>query len=543
MTSQVSGLAGYNYYFKNSDGTYTKLNPAPIADGTHFTATNLTADTDYTGQFYVTSIDKAGNESAKVEITGAQTVDPTPDELPMSSTLTTAIDAIVAKCMAAGDPAPGVTLSIVSPKGYYTKTYGSGTGDNLYFRVASQTKSFTGTAVLRAVDQGLIALDDTLSTYLDGYAVDPTIQQMLMMQSGIYDYELASGSPILGLIPTTLGTSFTLNPTMAYSVDQIIALIKAGGKMFDPGTQYYYTNSNYYVLAKIVEAVDPSARTIDQVITQDILTPLGLVNTYFELGTGTPQAPYAVGYDYNPILSILGLVQLRDVSSQNTNFIWASGAIVSQVSDMIKWGKELRDGTLLSPEMHNLRMTTFAAQPQTGAGAFGLNFNGPPTFGYGLAQLQIGSWFGHDGSWLGYDSCTMFNPGTGTVITVYENFQTSTPHTLAALTTIWYEIAEYLYPGSTFNENYDLGGPYTGTMAATLQPAGAALATNIFEEGAFTFPGTFPAAFTAVSFEACTVSAALQPLSASFGAMVPEEGGFSFPATLPVTFVPLDGVG
>jgi CubicO group peptidase (beta-lactamase class C family) len=490
MPSLVSGLAGYNFYTFDGVSTYTKQNNTPLPDLGSFTFTNLTPNTAYGGLLFWTAVDNAGNETAPQAFTGSSyaTLNPTPGTSPMNSGDMAAIDAIVAKCMAAG-AGPGVTIGITSPKGYYTKTYGGGTGNDDHFLTASQTKTFTGTAVLRAVDAGLISLSAPLSTYLSGYptgANDPTIQQMMMMQSGIYDYELANTGGFFGLGLIGLAQEFSITPTMVFTVDQIIAIIKGGGSMFTPGSKYYYTNSNYYVLAKVVESVDPTHRTIDQIITQDILTPLGLVNTSFRINTGTAPSPYAIGYDNNPTLSIFGIVQRRDVSSQNPAFIWAAGAIDSVISDMVKWGNELRDGTLLSSTMRNLRATTFAQQPNAGAARFGLNFDGPPTFGYGLGYINVGSWFGHDGSWLGYDSCTMTLPINGTVISVYENFQTSSPHVLASLTTVWYQIAEYLYPTSAQQPGYLSGSSAAGTVVTAFKKMQTAVTASVVGGGMFT---------------------------------------------------------
>lgn len=497
MSDVVSGLAGYNYYALNSDGvTYTKDNDTPLADLAPYTYTSLTPNTDYSGKLFWTSVDNAGNEDPTKHpftVGTVATLNPTPDEVPMGATDVANITAIINKCIAAG-AGPGVTVSIDSPKGSTTLSLGNGTtAATDYYRVASQTKTFTARAALMAVDKGLISLDDNLSKYLSGYSVDPTIEQIMNMTSGIYDYELYGGSGLYGLGLLGLSESFTIEPTMAYSVAQIMAIIR-GGTAAVPGAGYAYTNSNYYVLATILEAVDPTARSIDEIIQQDILTPLGMVNTYFALGTGTPQSPYAVGYDDNPIEAELGIIALRNVSNQNTAFIWAAGAVVSQVNDMIKWGKELRDGTLLSPATQQLFMTQINQYPINVISSvpYGLNREGPTTAGYGLGVVQVGSWFGHDGSWLGWDSCTMFNPGTGTVITVYENFQTAG---LLALTTVWYEIAEYLYPGSTLNFDYEDGGPYVGAVSGVLKPvsssaAGLSLVPNWIDLP-FTLPGTF----------------------------------------------------
>lgn len=487
MANQVSGLAGYNYWFEDDDGNRIKQNDALVGEGTDFTFTGLDDSTDYSARLFVSAVDNAGNETSLVPFTGldAETLNPTPDQLPMGSADVAAIDAVMARCRAAGGVGQGQTIAVVSPKGYLYKNYGTGTGVSYHYRMASQTKTFTAQVILMQLDQGLLSLDDTLGTYYPGVRNGDiiTIQQMMMMRSGVFDYQLYPN----------LGMNYQLNPAGAMSVEQIMAYIKGGASSFTPGTNYQYTNSNYYLLAKVAEAVDPAHRRINEIINQDVLTPLGLVNTYMQLAVGLPIAPYAKGYD-NGALG-LGLFGARDISNQNPAYVWASGAMISVVGDMIKWGQELRDGTLLSPETRALRRATFEQYPNLGAARYGLNFDGPPTFGYGLGFINVGSWYGIDGSWPGYDSCTMFEPHTGTVITVYQNTQTTAPHVLASLTTMWYEIAECLYPYSAKASGYATGGPMVGGMGVSLQPVGVSMGGGKYTPASFALPADLPADF------------------------------------------------
>lgn len=485
MADQVSGLAGYNFYLDDGAGNKNKINTTPLGEGVGCSVSGLASNTDYSSLLYVSSVDMAGNESTLVAFTGlnAKTLNPTPEEEPMGSADVAAIDAIMTRCFAAG-AGPGVSIAIISPKGYLTKSYGSGVSNDGHYRIASVTKTFTGTAILMALDNGLLSLDDTLEGYYPGVpnGTIMTLRQIMMMQSGVYDYQ---AYPSLGL-------TFTLNPQSAMSVEQIMAYIKGGASMFTPGTAYHYTNSNYYLLGKVLEAVDPASRTYDQIITQDIITPLGLDETYCpNIKDYGVRAPADIGYDNGPLG--LGLFGHRNVTNQNPAYIWSSGYVISTASDIAKWAKELRDGTLLSPESQALRMTTFDRQPQSPR--FGLNHTGESSFGYGLGFLQVGAWFGHDGSWLGYDGCCMCQPHTGTVIAVSENWQTTSPNVLAALSTIWYEIAEYLYPGSASTPGF--GQTEAATMTGTLQHMStSSAATSLWPNRIalpFTMPGTFGA--------------------------------------------------
>lgn len=59
-----------------------------------------------------------------------------------------------------------------------------------YVRIASITKTFTGTVVLQLVEEGKIALDDTLAPFVSGIANGEqiTIRQLLNMTAGVFDY-------------------------------------------------------------------------------------------------------------------------------------------------------------------------------------------------------------------------------------------------------------------------------------------------------------------------------------------------------------------
>lgn len=340
---------------------------------------------------------------------------------PMKSADTTAIDKIVKTGMAQSGAAPGVVVGVWSPQGTYVKAFGTGVAVNDHFRFGSVTKTFTGTLVLRAVDQGLLSLNDPLSKYVSGVpnGNSITIQNLLMMQSGAYDYQSNQ----------LLEIAYTLLPTMPWTSAQSLALIKSNKSQFTPGTQYQYTNSNHILLGYVLQTV--TKRTITDLFVNDLIKPLNLTQTSWPTGNGLP-SPSATGYGTWPIIGLR-----RDITSLNPNMFWAAGQLVGTIGDLLKWGQELRDGTLLSPAMQQLRLTTFNQEPYTGTG--------PPTFGYGLAEIEIEDWRGHDGSVPGFDCAVMFHEATGSVIAVWENFQTAG---LESLVYYWYNIAKYVVPGS-----------------------------------------------------------------------------------------------
>lgn len=426
----IDTVTGYNFYLGGA-----KDNATAQLEAT-YTFTGLDPATEYT--VTAKALNSTGVESAPYQSVTVTT----PGDPLLSLEDQMAVDTIVAQAKARGHQR-GISIYISGPRGQYAKAYGSAgpraLGLDDHFRMQSITKSFMSTAALMQVDAGNLTLNDTLSQYVTGVPNGNiiTIEQMMTMRSGIaHDQD-----------NTTKLLQVALFPGSAWNVAQDLAYIRSAAPRFTPGTQFDYTNSNYILLGYVLEAI--TGRIIRDILLEDIIEPLGLTETSWPTGSSLP-APFTHGWAPGP----LGLIADRDFTVFSPGLSGASGALVTTIGDLHKWGEELRDGTLLSPESHELRKTHFHETPYSGAAAFPFGIGqGPATFGYGLGFEQIGSWFGHDGSFPGFSTALMFEPSTGSVIAVMENEQTVAP-VLAALVDQWYRIADYLYPGSPKLPNY-----------------------------------------------------------------------------------------
>ncbi len=345
---------------------------------------------------------------------------------PLSQTDRQLVDNIVTSVIKDGKQ-PGVSISITGPKGDYAKSYGIASSIpkralslNDHFRIGSVTKSFTATAILMQVDKGTVSLDDTLDKYVSGVPNGDiiTVRQLLMMRSGVFDYQ---ADPAIAAV-------FSIFPTWQFSPEGALQSIRKHPSQFAPGSQYQYTNSNYQLLGMILEKV--TGKKYQNVIKDDIVTPLGLTKTSLPANATMP-TPYAKGY--SPLF--LGLY--RDVTAINPALFGAAGSMVSTVDDQQKWGAAMRDGTLLKPATHALSQATFCPVPYTG--------EGPSAFGYGLGLIQLGRWIGHNGSIPGYGAITFYDQQSGAIITGMETMQTSD---LSVFSRIMQRIGAQLYPGS-----------------------------------------------------------------------------------------------
>src|SRR5690606_15639033 len=106
------------------------------------------------------------------------------------------------------------------------------------------TKSFTATAILQQVEAGNLSLTDTVDMYVadipNGDKI--TIQQLLMMRAGLQSYDQ---------IPH-IALGFALYPTSSFGEDDALNAIRTSAAiLFEPGTDYTYSNTNYVLLGFI----------------------------------------------------------------------------------------------------------------------------------------------------------------------------------------------------------------------------------------------------------------------------------------------------
>jgi D-alanyl-D-alanine carboxypeptidase len=335
------------------------------------------------------------------------------------------VDATVSQAMQSGR-LPGVSLKISGPKGDYVKTYGvsdRGSREPMalddHVRIASITKTFTATAVLRQVQRGRLKLSDKLNRWVKGisYGRRITVRQMLAMRSGVYDFTTNA----------RFGRRFDANPLLRWKPADMVRIIRANKPAFKPNARTQYADSNYGLLGIILRKV--TGRSVESVITRDVIRRAGLRDTSFPTTPNMP-TPFSRGYYAGDD----GDGPLRDYTRSNPKVAWTAGAMISTLDDIEKWGRQVATGKLLSRRLQRERLE-FGTIPNPG---------GPPV-GYGLGILRFGDWLGHDGAIFGYSTVTFYERSTGAQIVAAANLSSnfSTP-TLD----IFGAIAQRLYPES-----------------------------------------------------------------------------------------------
>jgi D-alanyl-D-alanine carboxypeptidase len=195
--------------------------------------------------------------------------------------------------------------------------------------VASQTKAFVSTIVLQLVAEGRVALDAPVARYLPRLLPDGdriTVRQLLNHTSGLYDPQVE--------VYQTLQDIYDLR-FEHWTPRQVVALSVAHGLLFPPGSAFSYSNINYVVAGLLVERV--TGTSIVRQLQRRLIRPLGLRHSWFPTDTAALPPPRLHGH--MPLDTEPPLVD-ADITRFNPSFFWASGALVSNVDDLDRFGRQ-----------------------------------------------------------------------------------------------------------------------------------------------------------------------------------------------------------
>lgn len=206
-------------------------------------------------------------------------------------------------------------------------------------QIASLSKPFTAAAILLLEQRGLLTTTDPVNKFISGFPSGDviTLHHLLAHTSGLTEindlpeYENAS---VWQQTPETLALLFMDKPLR-----------------FQPGAKYEYCNSNYIVLAWIVELV--SHQKYGDFLKEHIFIPAGMKSTlhHGDMSTVIPHAAEGYAPDGN-----FGLkhAPYLDWSSKSGN-----GSIASTASDLEKWNRALNGTSILSAKSKEKMFTKY----------------------------------------------------------------------------------------------------------------------------------------------------------------------------------------
>ena len=271
-----------------------------------------------------------------------------------------------------------------------------------HFRIGSVTKSFTVTRILQLVDEGVLNLDDPISDHVDGLQNgSATLGELANMSSGIFNY--TEDGDFVGLLFEDISAPWT--------PQQLVDVGNRNPPYFAPGKGWHYSNTATVLLGMAIEKA--TGNSLNQELQENLFSPLDLSETSYPMTPAMPE-PYASGY-----ARFEEDGDLEDLTPANPTSAAGSGAIVSTLDDLQKWGKALGEGTLISPKMREAQIQLLPNKDCPSC---------PEYDGYGLGIGSLEGWLGHTGDYLGYQSLVMHDAKTDQTVVILTNFRNFTNH-------------------------------------------------------------------------------------------------------------------
>jgi CubicO group peptidase (beta-lactamase class C family) len=334
------------------------------------------------------------------------------------------------------------------------------------FNLASVSKTFTAVAIMQLARNGKLHLTDSLQRYFPDLPYHGiTIYHLLTHTSGLEDY---MADPIRNALSSS--------PDDA-EIERVYARVHVSPR-FAPGSNWSYSNTNFILLALIIEKV--SGMTYTAYLKRHIFRPAQMKHSYVLAKNIAPaDAPLLVHRYYYPDMLAVHPVNVDSIpmgrmeSALNLN-VYGDGGIFSTAGDLFLFHQALQKGRLLSLKSQaQLYMSTVLSdQHRYEAG----NANPDYKSGYGLGWLVAndssqGKVVWHSGAIPGLLTFFMRNITRDQCVVVLNNhWYRGTYHLGGSLLNLLNDRRLQLLPPSlarTIGQAYTLYGPDTALHMLT----------------------------------------------------------------------------
>jgi CubicO group peptidase (beta-lactamase class C family) len=240
----------------------------------------------------------------------------------------------------------GCVLVAKDGKVVFEKAYGLADEENArpltitsVFELASVSKQFTALAIMQLKEKGLLDYSDSIQKFLPDLPYkDVTVRDLLVHSAGIPDFmhwderelnfsKINTNADILKKLPT-----------------------KYPEVTFIPGSQFSYSNTNYLLLACIVEKL--SGLTFADYMEKNVFQPAGMLDTrvYSRHSAAKKIENYALGYFWDPQQQKFVNMDIVAPYSYYLDGVAGPYGISSNVYDLLKWDQALYTNKLISQD-------------------------------------------------------------------------------------------------------------------------------------------------------------------------------------------------
>jgi CubicO group peptidase (beta-lactamase class C family) len=246
-------------------------------------------------------------------------------------------------------------------------------GQHTSFHIASTSKTFTSAAILYLIDQNKLALNDSIQKFFTAFPYkNISVKTLLSQRSGLPNYmnameeggwnkkQIASNSDVLNFFITN-------QPKLHYT----------------SGTRFNYSNTNFVLLALIIEKV--SGKSYADFLKETFFVPLQMKDTY--VYTHKDSATATPSYRWNGVQE--GYTWMDETTGDKN--------IYSTPRDLLKWDQALYGNQVLSAAIKDSAFKPYSFE-KPGIHNYGLGWRM-----YTLPQNK--NIIYHNGWWHGNNSC------------------------------------------------------------------------------------------------------------------------------------------
>ncbi len=228
--------------------------------------------------------------------------------------------------------------------------------ENSKYRIGSISKTFTTVMVLKAVEENILDINQTIDNYFPSIknCQSITVEHLLSHRSGIHNF--------------TDDESYLTYNTEAKTEKEMLEIIAKGGSDFEPDSKAEYSNSNFVLLSYILEKT--YKKPYADILQESIIQPLELKYTSLG-GTINSKENECKSYTY------LGAWKIQPETDMSIPL--GAGSIISTPSDLTQFSDALFGGQILKASSLELMKTL---NDGYGMGLFQVPFNDKKGYGH-----------------------------------------------------------------------------------------------------------------------------------------------------------------
>jgi D-alanyl-D-alanine carboxypeptidase len=318
---------------------------------------------------------------------------------------------------------PSMVLSVSLPEDTYIRTFvGQSKVEekkytittNSLYEAGSITKLYLSVLLLKLQQQGLISINQTIGETINKYGYwapknmldkwkNITLKQLLNMTSGIYSYTDSE----------KLMDKVYKNPKKDWNDIELLSIASNNKAYFEAGTGWHYSNTNYILLGMLISKIEN--KPLEEIFNDQMFSQqkLNLLNTFYPGSklNSVVKNRLVPGYD----------IKGDDMKDVNLTVAGASGAIISNAQDLVKFVRVVFNSNYLGKAQLNLLESVVdtdsgkpVATPKDRSGLYGLGV-------FRSFSKEAGPYWIYEGKTFGYEAEVVWAPCSNIVFAITIN--------------------------------------------------------------------------------------------------------------------------